>query len=60
MPSEVVGDVQRWRALAKTTRAKADRMKDGRSKRMLRAMANFYERMAERVDGRLRKPKKSN
>jgi hypothetical protein len=55
MPSES----QHWRDLAKTTHARADQMKNGRSKRMLRAMGDFYERVAKRVERRLRKAKKS-
>ena len=59
MPSEPVDDSQYWRDRAKMARAKADQMKNDRSKRMQLAMADVYERVAKRIEQRLRKAKKS-
>jgi hypothetical protein len=50
MPSEP--NPKHWRDSAKRARAKADQMKDPRSKRMMLGLADFYERLARRlVDG---------
>jgi hypothetical protein len=59
MPREPVNDSQYWRDRAKMARAKADQMKDDRSKRMHLALADVYERVARRIKQRLRKAKKS-
>jgi hypothetical protein len=48
MPS----DSQLWHDLAKTARAKADRMKADHFKRRLLAMADFYQQMAKRDEQR--------
>jgi hypothetical protein len=56
MPGEP-NNSQYWRDRAMTARAKADQMKTGRSKRMLRGMADVYDRAAEQIEQRLRDAK---
>jgi hypothetical protein len=51
-------DPQHWRDLAMEARAKADQMKDPRSKRRMLGLANFYENLAERLEPRLRDAEK--
>jgi hypothetical protein len=55
MPDEP--DAQYWRDRAKDARARA--MKDSRSERHILRLADFYERLADRLGQRLRKAKKS-
>jgi hypothetical protein len=57
MPCEP--DPQYWRDRAKNLRAKAEHVKDPRSKRMMLGIAKAYERIANRVTQRLRDTKKS-
>ena len=46
---------QHSRDRAKEARAKAEQIEDPRSKRMMLGLADFYERLAERIEvGRLR------
>jgi hypothetical protein len=52
-------DPQHWRDRAKEARAKADQMRDRRSKRRMLGIADFYERLAERIEQRLRDANKS-
>jgi hypothetical protein len=59
MPDKSVNDSQYWRDRAKAARAKADQMKNRRSKRMLQAMADVYDRAAEGIEQRLRDAEKS-
>ncbi len=47
-----------WRDRAKMARDKADRMRTDRSKRMALAMAEFYERVANRIEQSLREARK--
>jgi hypothetical protein len=49
MPGEP--DQQHWRDRAKEARAKADKLKDTRSKRILLGLATSYERLAEGCPG---------
>ena len=57
MPGEA--DPQHWRDRAKEARAKADQMNDRRSKRRMLGLADFYERLAERLEPPLRDAEKS-
>jgi hypothetical protein len=41
---------QHWHELAKETRAKADQIKDARSKRRMLGIAESYERLAELLE----------
>jgi hypothetical protein len=59
MPDKPVKDSQYWRDRAMTVRAKADQMKTERSKRILRGMADVYDRAAERIEQRSREAEKS-
>jgi hypothetical protein len=59
MPDNPVNDSQYWRDRAMTTRAKADQMKTDRSKRVLRGIADVYDRAAEGIEQRLRDAKES-
>jgi hypothetical protein len=43
-------DPQHWRDRAKETRARANQLKDPRSKRRMLGLANFYARLAKRLD----------
>jgi hypothetical protein len=52
-------DPQYWRDRAKNLRAKTDNAKDPRSKRMMLGIAAAYERLAERIEQRLRDAKNS-
>jgi hypothetical protein len=52
-------DPQHWRDRAKETRAKANQLKDPRSKRRLLGLANFYAGLAKRLEPPLRDAKKS-
>ena len=47
-------DPQYWRDRARRTCARADRAADPRTKRMLLGVAESYERLAERIEVRLR------
>jgi hypothetical protein len=47
-------DPQYWRDRAKKVRADADRATDPRAKRMLLGVAESYDRLAERIEQRLR------
>jgi hypothetical protein len=58
MPDKPVKDSQYWRDRAMTARAKADQMKTDRSKRVLRGMADVYDRAAEGIEQRLRDAEK--
>jgi hypothetical protein len=51
-------DPQHWRDRGKEARAKADQMRDRRSKRRMLGIADFYERLAERIEQRLREKSK--
>jgi len=59
MPDKPVKDSQYWRDRAMTVRAKADQMKTERSKRVLRGMADVYDRAADAIEQRLRESKKT-
>jgi hypothetical protein len=48
-----------WRDRAKETRAKAKKVTDPRSKRVLLGLAGSYDRLAKRIGRRLRDAKKS-
>jgi hypothetical protein len=48
-----------WRNRAMRTRAQADRAPDARSKLMLLTVVDSYERLAQRIELRLRRAKKS-
>ena len=52
-------DPKYWRERARNARANADRATDPRAKRMLLVVADSYERLAERIEVRLRRAKKS-
>jgi hypothetical protein len=52
-------DPQHWRDRAKVARAKADQMKDTRFRRRALGIAQAYERVAERIEQRLRSAKES-
>jgi hypothetical protein len=52
-------DPQHWRDRAKEARARANQLKDPRSKRRMLGLANFYARLANRLEPPLRDPKKS-
>jgi predicted secreted protein len=52
-------DPQYWRERAMTARAKADQIKHRRSKRRMLGFAEGYERVAERIEQRLRAAKES-
>jgi hypothetical protein len=43
-------DPQHWRNRAKEARARANQLKDPRSKRRMLGLANFYARLANRLD----------
>jgi hypothetical protein len=58
MPDKPFNDSQYWRDRAMTARAKADQMKNNRSKRMLRGMADVYDRAVEGIEQRLREAEK--
>jgi hypothetical protein len=47
-------DPQYWRDRARRTFARADQAADPRTKRMLLGVAESYERLAERIEVRLR------
>jgi hypothetical protein len=59
MPDKPSNDPRYRRDRAMAARAKADQMKADRSKRMLRAMADVYDRAAEGIEQRLRDAEKS-
>jgi hypothetical protein len=52
-------DPKYWRERAKNTRADAERMADHRAKHLLLAVAESYERLAERIAVRLHITNKS-
>ena len=54
-----ISNADHWRDRARTTHIKADEAKDARTKRMLRGMAEAYERLAKQMHRRARakKPK---
>lgn len=52
--SEPVIDLQHWRDCASMARTKADRVADDRFKRIMLAIADVYDGMAERVEQHLR------
>jgi hypothetical protein len=60
MPNQPVFDPQFWRNLAGKARATADQTLDDRTKRLLLRIAETHERVAERVERRLRDAEKSN
>jgi hypothetical protein len=59
MPREPVSDPQYWRAQAAKARAKADRATDDVTRHFLLRIAESHERVAERVERRLRDAGKS-
>jgi hypothetical protein len=59
MPDKPVSSAQYWRNRARVARTNADKTKDPRTKRMLLGIAEAYDRLAERVQRRLRRAKKS-
>jgi hypothetical protein len=52
-------DPKYWRERAKNTRADAERMADHGAKHLLLAVAESYERLAGRIERRLRLAKKT-
>jgi hypothetical protein len=59
MPDEPVSDPDYWRDRARIARIKANEARHPRTKRMLRGIAEAYERLAQQVERRLRAAKKS-
>jgi hypothetical protein len=57
MPGEPANDSRYWRDRAMLARARADQVRTDRSKRMLRGMADVYDRAAEQIEQRLRDAK---
>jgi hypothetical protein len=50
--TSVFGDPPHWRKRAKEMRKIADDMRDERSKHLMHQIADDYERLAKRVEGR--------
>lgn len=59
MPREPVSDPQYWRDQAAKARAKADQATDDVTRHFLLRIAELHERVAERVEQRLRDAEKS-
>jgi hypothetical protein len=50
MSQEPVNDPQYWRDRAEQARSRAEHTKDSRSKRALQGIADFYDRLAEKLE----------